>query len=56
MDLGSNHVINSVVTQGCSNVDGWVTRYKISYGLDGSTGQTYVNDASGRVAYFDANV
>ena len=55
VDLGSNHVIDSVVTQGCSSVDEWVTRYVITYGLDGSSGQTYVNDASGRVVYFDAN-
>ena len=55
VDLGSNHVIDSVVTQGCSNIDEWVTRYMISYGLDGSTGQTYVKGASGSVAYFDAN-
>lgn len=52
IDLGTSHNITQVATQGShvTNDSCWVTRYNLSYSLDGSSWESYMENEAVKVA------
>lgn len=50
VDLGSNHVICGIATQGNNAADQWVKLYQISISLDGRKWTNYIENGRARVS------